>query len=70
MEIICINEEFTVLPQSHLGRELPKFGQTYTISYQLMENGVLLVELKEIPGLLFEMGKHFLLLETQGLSVE
>jgi hypothetical protein len=61
MKIYCFNDQFPFLR----GENLPQFGKTYTIIYQLVEDGVVWVELEEINGSMFNMEEHFILLENQ-----
>ena len=55
VKVTCINNSFADKSK----RKLPELLENYTINYQVVEDGVLFVELKEFRGLLFEMEKHF-----------
>ena len=59
VKLLCINDDFDALSESFRGRKLPKLMENYTLINQEVENGEVLVELKEIPAMLFNMNKHF-----------
>jgi hypothetical protein len=61
-QIYCHNDTFKNLPISFDNRELPKANKEYAVSYQLVDDGELYVELEEITGLMFNFNQHFILL--------
>ena len=63
MRILCINNDFSEMPIHTFlrkGVQPPKMLQEYTIEDQLVENGVVYVELEEVKGYLFNMERHFI----------
>jgi len=57
--LTCINDRFENLPPAFRGRKLPKILSNYRVSYQVVDDGELFVELTDLPGLMFNMNKHF-----------
>ena len=71
MNLLCINDDFSSIPnptRQAFYTSLPSSLEQYTIAYQLVDDGVVWVELEEIRGIMFDMEKHFILLETQTIN--
>jgi hypothetical protein len=70
MKVLCINDDFSSIPSPTRGAingSIPKFNETLTISYQLVDDGIVWVEFEEIRGFMFDMEKHFVLLKEESI---
>jgi len=71
MNLLCINDDFSSMPLSTrqaIQHSLPQHLEKYTIKDQLVNDGTVWVELEEIKGFMFDIEKHFILLESQTIN--